>query len=481
VNPVSRVAILGGGICGLSAAFHLLEEGGEARPRHEIRLYEKSKTLGGVIRTEHRDGFVLDLGPDALFKGKPAAADLARRLGLASEMVDSLTQPMPTLIYQDGMLHPLPEGLELMAPTRIMPLLKSRLISVPGKLRMMMEPFISRSDGSVDESIAQFARRRFGQEALDKIAGPLMAGIHAGDPEQLSISSTFPRLVGLEQAHGSIARALQAARKTRSSVKRGKRPASPFQSFRKGMITLVDGLAARLKGRCALNTGVSASAVTRKGSGYGIAFDDGSTWDADAVIVALPAAAASALLQGVDAGLSEELLAIPSVSTAAVYLGYEFKEGFKLPPSTGFLVPEGQHQWIFGCSFVSKKFPGRAPEGSFLLRIFMGGALHEKVMNLDDDEMIREARSFLAATLGLEYAPSLSKVQRWPHSNPQYVVGHQARVARVRKRLDSLPGLHVTGSALMGVGVPDGIALGAEAAQSVMNLLQGAPVPAGPS
>ena len=228
MNPGSRVAILGGGICGLSAAFHLLEAGREAAAPIEIRLFEKSNELGGVIRTEHRDGFVLDLGPDALFKGKPAASELARRLGLESELVDSLAQPLPTLIYQDGKLHPLPEGLELMAPTRLMPLLRSRLISVPGKIRMMMEPFIPKSEGSEDESIAQFARRRLGREALEKIAGPLMAGIHAGDPEQLSIASTFPRLVGMEQAHGSIARALQAARSPRSSIPRSQRPAPPF-------------------------------------------------------------------------------------------------------------------------------------------------------------------------------------------------------------------------------------------------------------
>jgi len=469
VSRPKRIAIAGGGICGLSAAYYLeriMAERGEA---WEIRLFEESDSLGGVIRTQIRDGFVLDLGPDALFKMKPAAEILAREIGLGDQLVSAIKQELPTMIYSGGRLHPLPEGLELMAPTRVLPLLASGLLTTKGKLRMLMEPFVpARRDGT-EESIAEFVGRRFGREALEKIAGPLLAGIHAGDPARLSMTGTFPRLPEMERAHGSIARAIQKARAARRKAGGrgsggGAGAGPPFLSFKRGLSTLVDRLAGAIQ-RASLETGNGIRSVSAAGTGpeagYRLQLADGSSWEADICILCLPGEPARRVLAALDAEASKLAGEVRYVSTAAAYLGYgPFAEGVELPPTTGFLIPPGDHPTMFGCTFVSNKFPGRAPEGSFLIRAFFGGGMRPRAMELSDEEMIAEARRVLSKLFGLNQEPVFTTVQRWERSNPQYEVGHAARVRELLARLEAYPGLYLTGSGFLGVGVPDGVALG---------------------
>jgi len=445
VSGTRRIAIVGGGICGLSAAYYLQKEMGERGGDWEVRLFEESASLGGVIRTETRDGFVMDLGPDALFKMKPAAEQLAREIGIGGEIISATAQKLPTMIYSGGRLHPLPEGLELMAPTRIMPLLASRLLSTSGKLRMMMEPFVpARRDGP-EESIAEFVGRRFGREALDKIAGPLLAGIHAGDPKRLSMTGTFPRLPDMERAHGSIARAIQKARASHRPAGGAERKGPPFLSFKRGLSTLVERLAASID-RVSLETGRGVRSLSRAAEGFRLGLADGTSWEADACIVCLPGEPARRVLESLDAGASKLAGEIRYVSTAAAYLGYgEPRDGFELPPSSGFLIVPGEHPAIFGCTFVTNKFPGRAPEGKFLIRTFFGGDLRPRAMELQE--------------------PLFTRIQRWPRSNPQYEVGHAARVRELLGRLEAHPGLILTGSGFLGVGVPDGVLLGKAAAE----------------
>ncbi len=458
-----RIAIIGGGIAGLSAAWFLDRAVHEGGLSIDCRLFEAAPTTGGVIRTLKRDGYLLDLGPDSLFKAKPAAADLARSLGLGDQIVEAGRQELATLIWARGRLHPLPDGLELVAPSRILPLLTTGLISAPGKLRMMLEPFVpARRDGA-DESIAGFVRRRLGGEAARRIAGPLMAGIHAGDPERLSLKSTFPRLADLERKHGSLTLAL---RRTRAQAATG-RAGPPFVSFAGGMQMLTDRMAASIR-RVEMATGVAVTAVEPHAGGWRIRSAAGEPWEVDACLLAVPSHSASALVGGFDPDLAALLAGVRYVSTATVFLGFGRKDGPALPPSTGFLVPREEGRSFFGCTFVSNKFPARAPEGSVLIRAFVGGAGDEARLESSDEALVASVRKDLAAMIGLRAEPILVHVQRWPGANPQYEVGHAGLVERVDHRLGSHPGLFITGSALRGVGVPDGVDLGRSAARDLL-------------
>lgn len=469
-----RVAIVGGGIAGLAAAYDLARSVREEGLPIECRLFESSGSFGGVIRTERADGFLLDLGPDALFRGKPAAAQLARAIGLEGELISALPQRSPALIYSRGRLYPLPEGLELVAPTRILPFMASRLISPAGKLRMMLEPFIpARRDGE-DESIARFIRRRFGEQALERMAGPLLAGIHAGDPERLSIRSTFPRLPDLEQEHGSIAQAMRVLRSRRGAAQAGHaRPAAvgpPFLAFRSGMRIFIERLAERVE-PAGLQAGCRVERIERAPEGYRLHLEGGATWEADSCVVAVPGAAAASMLEEMSAELARRLEQVRYVSTAAVFLGYREGPEVRIPPSSGFLIAVAERRGIFGATFASNKFEGRAPEGRLLVRAFVGGALDEPAAEQPDETMIASTREALAGTIGLRAEPEFIRVQRWPKANPQYEVGHGRIVAAVDAALAELPGLFVTGSALRGVGVPDGVKLGREAAARVREFL----------
>ncbi len=514
-----RIAIVGGGIAGLSTAWFLERAMQKSDLPVECRLFEASEATGGVVRTLTKDGFVLDLGPDSLFKAKPAAADLARSLGLGDQIVEARSQELATLIWARGRLHPLPDGLELVAPSKILPLLTTGLLSTPGKLRMLLEPFVrARRDGA-DESIAGFVRRRLGNEAARRIAGPLMAGIHAGDPERLSLRSTFPRLADLESRHGSLTIALRRMRAQcagggsahgnrtvresvvaegaeRSSLdarpgdvgaprsggeSRGKAvgtPASlrtvagpPFVTLLGGLQMLTDRLTSSLQ-RVEVARGTAAAAVEPHDAGWRVRFAAGEPWEADACVLAVPARPAADLVRGFDPDLAGLLASVRYVSTATVFLGYGKDDRPALPPSTGFLVPREEGRAFFGCTFVTNKFPGRAPAGSVLVRAFVGGAGDEERLESSDEHLVAAVRRDLEAMIGLRSRPILVHVQRWPKANPQYEVGHAALVESVDRRLDRHPGLFITGSALRGVGVPDGVELGRQASELALARLR---------
>ncbi len=469
-----RVAIVGGGIAGLATAYDLARSIREDGLPIECRLFEASASFGGVIRTERAEGFLLDLGPDALFRGKPAAAQLAREIGLGGELINALPQRSPTLIYSRGGLYSLPEGLELVTPTRLLPFMASSLLSPAGKIRMMLEPFIpARRDGQ-DESIAQFIRRRFGEQALERMAGPLLAGIHAGDPERLSIRSTFPRLPDLEEEHGSIARAMRVLRSRRGASPAGHaRPSAagpPFLAFRSGMQIFIERLVERVD-PVGLRPGRCVERIERAPERYRLHLEGEETWEADSCVVAVPGEAAASILEGMSAELARRIRQVRYVSTAAVFLGYREGPEVRIPPASGFLITVAERRGIFGCTFASNKFEERAPEGRLLVRAFVGGALDEPAAEQPDEAMIASTRGALAGTIGLRAEPEFVRVQRWSKANPQYEVGHGRIVAAVDAALEELPGLFLTGSALRGVGVPDGVKLGREAAARVREFL----------
>lgn len=467
-EPRPPVVVVGGGIAGLAAAYELSRRG------VPFVLVERSTRLGGVILTEEIDGFLVDAGPDALLTEKPAAIALCRELGLGDRLV-AATPPRTAFIFRRDRLHPLPEGSVLGLPARLAPLARTRLFSWRGKFRMALEPFVPPKlgpDGG-DESIAAFIGRRLGREAVDYLAEPLLAGIHAGDVDALSMQAAFPRLVELERRHGSLLRALR----------RVPRPAAPdgvFRSLPRGLGELVDALARALPpesvrlGEAVTGIEPQAGALTADAppsARYRVRLASGRALDARSVILAAPAFIVADLIARLDAEAAALSRSVPYVSTVTVLLGYR-REAVRHPlAGSGFLIPRVERGWhLMAGSWVSSKWPGRAPEGSVLLRGFLGGARDPSAVDRDDETLVRLAEADFVRLLGIDGRPSLVRVYRWPRANAQHTVGHLERVAALEARLSRWPGLWVTGSGFRGTGIPDcvadGRAVGALAAES---------------
>lgn len=441
------VAIVGGGIAGLSAA-HALQRLGVS-----YRLLEGSPRLGGVIRTEREGGFVMEAGPDAILAQKPAAVALARELGLGDRLIPTNPAQKTVFVLHRGALVPLPDGMMLGVPTRLLPMVTTRLFSWPAKLRMAAEVGSRARPDSGDESIASFLGRHFGREVVERIGEPLLAGIHAGDPDRLSMLSAFPRFVEMERRHGSLIRALW-----KTALPAGGAP-SAFVSFPGGLQELADALTARVQPFASV--GGAVRAIRSTAPGWQIERAGGESLAARALILAVPAQAAARLLTTVDPGLAGALAALRSVSTAVVYLGYRRADVAHPLDGYGVVIPRGEGLRASALGFVSTKFPGRAPEGRVLLRVFLGGARDPEVLDDDDDALVDRAAAECAPLLGLRGAPVLARVFRWPHATPQMEVGHAARMAWIDAQAEARGGLYLTGAGLRGTGIPDVVADGA--------------------
>ncbi|MGH7925482.1 MAG: protoporphyrinogen oxidase [Candidatus Binatus sp.] len=472
-----RVAIIGGGISGLAAAFRLRELAAALEFPLETALFEKGPTLGRALATVRHDGFVIETGADSFLSEKPWALELAKRLGLESELIKTDERFRKTLVVRAGRLAEIPEGFSLLAPTRFLPVFRSPLFSVPGKLRMALEPLIPARREGGDESLASFVTRRLGREVLDRVAQPLAGGIYTADPELLSLAATMPRFIEMERRYGSLYKGLRAASRNSTVRARGTSGArwSLFLSFRGGMRALVEALATRLGE--SVRTGTAVAGLARADGGAGgwrVEMPEGAGFDADAVIVATPAYDAARLLKPHDAELARLLDEIDYSSAASVNLAYRAAELPRLPESFGFVVPVTERRKIIACTFSSVKFAHRAPEGTVLMRTFLGGALQAEMMGLDDAALVAAAREEIAALLGVRAEPIFAHVQRWPQQMPQYAVGHLDRVARIERRTATLRGLALAGAAYRGVGVPDCIHSGEQAAESILYYLQSA-------
>jgi len=449
-----EVVVVGGGIAGLTAALALRERG------RDVLLLEGGPRLGGVIRTEAIDGFVVDAGPDAILAQKPEGLALCNALGLAGRVIPTRPQAHTVLVLHRGRLHPLPEGMALAVPTRVLPFVRSGLFSWPGKLRMSLDVVLPRrADDGDDESIAAFLRRRFGAEAVARIGEPLMAGIHAGDPERLSMRATFPRLVELERRHGSLIRALWASRPRGPAA--AARPA--FYSLAGGLEELVDAIARRLT-PASVRLGARVDRLARRDGVLSVTLRGGDTITARAVIAAVPAWAAAPLVSTLSAEAASILQAIPFASSATVALGYRREDVAHPLDAHGLLIPRGEGLRACACTFASAKFAGRAAEGQVLLRAFLGGVRDPGVLDLDDSELAALVRRELGPVLGLRGTAVMERVYRWPRSTPQMGIGHLDRIARLDAIVGGLPGLFLTGAGLHGAGLPDSIADGARAA-----------------
>ncbi len=455
----TTVAVIGGGITGLAAAFTLQKRG------VPYVLVDAAAALGGVVRTETRDGFLLEGGPDSILAQKPEGLALCRELGLGERLVPTNPDDRSVYILREGMLHPLPEGMMLAVPTKIGPFLRSRLFSWPGKLRMGLDLLIPGGDGRGDESIASFLRRRFGQEAVERLGEPLLAGIHSGDPERLSILATFPRFRALEEKHGSLVRGMWRA--PRHSPAPGSRPPSAFYSLRCGLRELVDALVLRIP-RESIWTKMPVQRLERSGGGYRLHLHRQETLDAERVIVAAPAPRIAPALEPLVPEASRALAASPFVSTATVLLGYRSEDVAHPLNGYGMVVPktERSHRTA-ALSFVSSKYPGRAPEGQVLLRGFLGGSRDPSALDLTDAQMVETVTREMTEILGLRGRPVMTRVFRWPLGTPQLEVGHLERMDAVERLLSrETPGLVVTGAGIRSTGIPDSVAEGTRAAQA---------------
>jgi oxygen-dependent protoporphyrinogen oxidase len=460
-GPMMKTVIVGGGISGRAAAFALQECG-----RREYTLIESSPRWGGKITTAREDGFTIEGGPDSFITQKTAGTELCRQLGLEDQLVGSNSGKGATVyIWSGGRLHAMPEGMMLMAPTMVLPFLRSRLFSWPGKLRMGMEFFVPRARGDEDESLAGFVRRRLGAEALNKLAGPLMGGIYAADPERLSLKSTFPIFLEMEKKHGSLLRGMMKSARQRAA--HGAKRPPMFMTLRGGLQQLSDALAARLPATN-LRTGCRVLAVNRHANRYRIDLDDGSSLLADDVVFATPSFATADLVERLDPALAQRLRAIRYVSTATVSLGFRRSEITHPLQGSGFIVPQSEGRRITACSWSSAKFQHRAPADCVLLRVFIGGALAEELAEQDEDALVRLAREELQVILGISATPVLARAYRWPKANPQYDLGHGERVAEIEQMLREFPGLHLAGAAYHGPGIPDCIQSGQKAAQAIV-------------
>lgn len=442
-DSVLDVVVVGGGIAGLAAAYELQRLG------VHVRVLEAAPRLGGAILTERFDGWVIDGGPDSLLVQKPAAVALCRELGLADRLASTI-EPRIAYVLREGQLHAIPEGSFLGFPIRVSALTRSSLISWGGKLRMALEVVVPRRQNVDDESIGAFVRRRFGAEAVDYLAEPLLAGIHAGDAETLSLRALFPRLLQAEKDTGSVIRALRA-------LKMQPATGGAFVSLPGGIGELVDAIAASLRPG---TTVLSARVTQLHRAGTYVLDSAAGRFEARAVILAVPAYAAASLLRGLDTTLAGLCDAIPYASTATVAFGYRRDQVGHPMQGSGFVVPRVERSPLLAATWVTSKWPGRAPPDCALIRGFLGGGRDPSRFDRSDEELVDAAREELEAVLDIHGPPLFSRLFRWPRQSPQYQVGHLDRVAAIDQRIGSIPGVFLTGSGFRAIGIPDCIADG---------------------
>ena len=461
---MKRIAIIGGGISGLSAAF-ALEEQRRAGVAVDYVLFESSPRLGGVLVSERVDRCLVEAGPDSFLTEKPWAADLCRKVGLGDQLIGSNDAQRKTYILVHGRLTVMPDGLMFMVPTRVLPTVFSPLFSLGTKLRMAGEWFHPPRQADRDETVADFVTRHYGPEMVDRLADPLLSGVYGGEACGLSVRAVLPRFAEMEAQHGSLGRAMLLAR--RKMAPAGGAPPRPlFTSLKDGMQQLVDALLARLA-TAALRPDTPVQSAQIQSGGWLISAGDG-TDHFDGVILATPASAAAALLDIASPDLAAALRGVGYTSSVTLTLGYDRNVRAALPPGFGFLVPRSEGRRMLAATFVHNKFPHRAPQDRALIRCFLGGARDEAILLLSDQEIVATARRELREILGLEAEPQFARVYKWKGAMAQYGVGHLERLERIESLRRQVPGLALAGNGYRGIGVPDCVRSGADAAADLL-------------
>jgi len=463
---MKRIAIIGAGISGLSAAYQL-EKARAAGADIAYTVIESSGRVGGSISSEQVEGCVVEAGPDSFLTEKPWAASLCQELGLADQIIGSNDARRKTYIVVHGKLIAMPDGLMFMVPTKLVPTALSPLFSWSTKLRMARELMHPPRPMHGDETVGELVERHFGPEVVDRLADPLLSGVYGGDANKLSARAVLPRFVEMEEKYGSLSRAMLAAHKRMAAAPKTQPPRPLFSSLKNGMQQMVDSLAARLPPD-AIQLRTPVRGVYSHNGGWRIAGEMASDSYYDAVVLATPANVAGALLESVDAGLAQDLLGVTYSSSVTVALGYYMDQLRDLPPGFGFLVPRSEGTRMLACTFVHNKFSYRAPADKGLLRCFLGGARDEAVQSLSDDELLATVRGELNKIINLSANPIFARIYRWRGAMAQYESGHLARVERIEKRVADIQHLAIAGNAFHGIGVPDCIRSGQHAADKIL-------------
>lgn len=462
---IRHIAVVGGGISGLAAAYALSQQAGV-----NVTLFEASNRVGGVLHTEINDGWVIEHGPESFLAMKPRGIGLAKELGLEPRFQTTNPANRGSFIMKDGNLHPMPEGLTGLIPSQFGPIAKTKLVSPLGKLRMALDYVIPAQKEDADESLGTFIRRRLGDDIFEHLIEPLMAGIYSGNGDELSLAATFPQLRAAEREHGGLIKGVLAQKKAQKARAIGHQIPMGFLSFQNGIQDLVDALHEAIAangGEIRLNTPVS-SLILNPDNRFTLHTSSGEE-SFDGVILAAPVHVQSQLLGEIAPAAASAMSAIPQVSSAVVMLGYEQTSANTPPQSYGYLSPRKEGRPVKAITWMSQKWTGRAPEGHFLVRGFLGRAGDQQVLNATDDEMIEMVRTEIALTGNITGEPVLTRVVRLNAASPQYTLAHLDRVEAIEKDIDRIPGLEIAGNMLRGVGIPDAIAAGERASATIIS------------
>ncbi len=485
MNIPHTVAIVGGGISGLATALAIQEQAATAGLSVRCTVLEASTAWGGKIATHRVGDLVTEAGPDSFLSQKPAGLELCAKLGLTDGLINTNETGKKAFVYSRGRLRELPEGLVVIGPNQVRPFLRSGLLSFGGLARMGLDLVLParRPREGEDESLASFFRRRFGREAFERLMEPLMAGIYAGDAEQMSVAATFPRFVELEQQYGSVIRGMMAARQARSleaspGVKR-----TMFVSLKNGLADLITALVDRVTQQGAVLRSACAVDAMRVRSHqlnrwmYDIILHDGSALSAESVVLATPAYVSANLLRPLTPMAGGLLDMIPYASTATVAMAFPAPSVARAVEGFGFVVPRVEGRDLLAATWTSLKWPHRAPPDQVLIRCYVGGDGREGILRLDDHALMTRVRSELTDLCGLTAEPHFVEVNRWMKAMPQYTVGHLDRLRQTEAALSRYGGLVLTGAAYRGVGIPDCIRDGTFTAQRVVRHFSGVPEP----
>lgn len=470
---MKRIAIVGGGISGLAAAT-AIQRAKEAGADVEFALFERSNRLGGVMITEFVDDCLIEAGPDSFLSEKTYGADFCKTFGLGDQIIGSNDEERKTYIVVHNRLIAMPDGLMFMVPTKILPTVTTPLFTWGTKIKMGLELLAKPPATNGDETVRDMVRRHYGQEVVERLADPLLSGVYGGDADSLSVQAVLPRFADMERRYGSLSRGMLAARKKMADMTKkmgaGYKPRPLFSSLKDGMQQLVDAVAAYLPGETT-HTGVTVESISRYQSEWTISVD-GGLQSFDALIIATPAHVAEKLLAPVDAGLGAELSEVSYSSSVTVAATYSRSDLAHMPPGFGFLVPKTEKRRVRALTFVHNKFPHRAPADKGILRVFLGGLSDEGVLALSDEEILSTVRRELREIIKLDAQPRVERVYRWNKAMAQYGRGHLDRVKRIQQIVADAPGLALAGNAFQGIGVPDCIASGLNAANSVLDKLE---------
>ncbi len=457
-----RVIVVGGGITGLSCAYEILELAASAKKVIEVSVLERSGRLGGAIITEKRGGFVLDGGPDSWVSAKPHAADLAKRLGLGHELMGTVETNRQVYIAWERELLLMPEGLVLGIPTEIGPIARTPLFSWDAKLRMALEPFVPvrTFHDDEDESVAEFITRRLGDQVTDRLAAPLLGGIFAGNAQAISVRAAFPQLVAAEAKYGSLIQAMRALRRLReAAAAQADSPPSMFESLHGGMSRLVEALAEKLGDRVRTSVGVKEVSLLDHDDArgrFGVETTDGGLEIADHVVLAVPSYVSASAVRTMDPGLAHAFDGLMGhASSATAFFAFRRQDVAHPLDASGFIVPRAEGRAVLAGTWVSSKWGHRAPGGHVLMRVFLGGAEREDILDRDDDALVALALREIKSMMTITAEPLFSSVFRFERASPQPYLGHLGRVRKLRAVLEEIPGLHTASNTYDGVGIPD--------------------------